>query len=145
MRPTATAIVTAIALGLALLVLPACGRSDEDEVRDSVEAFGQATARKDYQALCDEILSRELVDKLKLAGLPCEQALRVALEEVRQPRLQIQQVTVSGDQARALVRTTAAGQEGSTDAVSLVKESRGWRVDSLAAPQVPRRGRPPAP
>lgn len=145
MRPPVRATATALALALSLLALPACGRSDEDEVRDSVEAFGQATARKDYQALCDEILSRELVDKLKMAGLPCEQALQVALEQVRQPRVQIQQVTVTGDQARALVRTTAAGQEGSTDAIALVKESRGWRVDSLAAPQVPRRSRPPAP
>ena len=41
------------------------GPSDTERVHDAVEAFGQASAAKDYQRLCDDLLAPELVEKIK--------------------------------------------------------------------------------
>src|SRR3712207_150488 len=55
---TALTLVCAAALG-------ACGRdSGEEEVRATLQTFADATARKDYQRLCDELFSKELVEEV---------------------------------------------------------------------------------
>lgn len=132
--------------GLAVLAVAAgCGKDDSEEVRDKLEQYQQATASKDYKALCEQVISEGLADKLKLAGVPCEQAFRTAYQEIRSPQLTVQRVDVDGERATALVQSTAMGQEPSTDTVALVKEDGGWRVDDLAVSQRPKRTRPPAP
>ena len=46
----------ALALLLAGAVLAGCGGpTDEERVRDTVTAFGQATAAKDYRRLCERL------------------------------------------------------------------------------------------
>ena len=76
------------------------------------------------------------------AGLPCEVALRAGLSGVRQPKLQIDRIKVTGNRALAEVHSGAAGQKASNDVVQLVREHGSWRVTSLAGPQPPA---PPAP
>jgi hypothetical protein len=51
------------------------GPSDTERVHDVVEAFGQASAAKDYQRLCDDLLAPKLVSEVESAGLPCELAV----------------------------------------------------------------------
>jgi len=127
----------------ALAAAPAlvgCGEqppSDEEQVRETLTAFGRATAAKDYQALCDRLLAPDLIKEVKQIGLPCEIALQQGLGEVREPRLLIGSVTVRGKTANAEVRTTAAGQAPSRDTISLVKIDAGWRIASLATPSEP--------
>jgi hypothetical protein len=121
---------------LALLLLAGCGDqapTPEQQVRAVVVEFGRATATKDYGALCDHILATSLVDEVRSVGLPCEAALRQGLEEVREPRLTIGEVTVSGSRASVEVRTTAAGEEPSADTLELVDENGTWRISSLGS------------
>ena len=123
-----------------VLVVSGCGENeptDEEQVRTTLTAFIRATAAKDYQALCDRLLAPSLVDDLKKIGLPCEIALQKGLGEVRQPRLIVGQVTVKGKTALADVRTTAAGQAPSKDAIELVRTDDGWRIASLTTPSKP--------
>ena len=61
----------------------------------AVEAFGRATAAKDYQGLCDRLLAPDLVQEVEQAGLPCEVALRQGLGDVQAPTL-----TIGRDQGR---------------------------------------------
>ena len=56
-------------------------------MRATLTAFSQATAAKDYQALCDRILAPTLIADLKKIGLPCEIALQRASARCEQPRL----------------------------------------------------------
>jgi hypothetical protein len=121
---------------VALLVAAGCGDSGptpEEQVRSTVADFGRATEAKDYQALCDRLLSPELVEEVESIGLPCEAAMRQALEEVREPRLTIGRVEVDGERASADVRTTAAGQEPSRDTLQLILVNEAWRISSLGS------------
>lgn len=126
---------------LAALALTGCGGtrepSDEEKVRATLEQFADATAKKDYQRLCDEIFARELLRGISEIGLPCEVAMRQSLEDVDNPRLTVGRVSVDGKRASAEVRTSADGQAPSRDTVRLVKTGDAWRVSSLSDPQGP--------
>jgi hypothetical protein len=103
-------------------------------VRAAVADFARAIARKDYRALCTRVLARDLVDRINRANLPCEQTLKVGLQEVRNPRLVLQGVTVTGTRAMAQVRSSADGQTPFDGSLALTHEPRGWKVASLVAP-----------
>ena len=107
------------------------GASDEEQVHTAVQAFAEATAAKDYQRLCDELLAPKLVEEVEAAGLPCEVALKQGLGDVKEPKLTIGHVTVDGDSATADVRTSAAGEAPSRDTLKLTRIHGRWRIASL--------------
>ena len=129
MRPIlAPAIAIVLVIGLA-----GCGKSatEESRVRDTLDRLAKATEQRDYQTLCDDILSAALVKQIDAAGVPCRDALRAGLGSVRRPRLKVVRVRVKGKRATATVHTSATGQKPSDDTVALAKEGSGWRVVSL--------------
>jgi hypothetical protein len=107
------------------------GPSDSEQVHDTVEAFGRASAAKDYQRLCDEILAPALVEEVESSGLPCEVALQQGLGEVEAPTITIGRIEVRGDNATADVRSAAAGEQPSRDTMELVRVNDSWRIASL--------------
>jgi Putative lumazine-binding len=110
-----------------------CGRSEEREVRRTLDAFAQATARKDYQRLCDDLFAERLVEEVRRT-VPCEVALRnSSLNDARNPKLTVRSVAVDGNRATAVVATSAANQRPSEDTVELVKEGEQWRILALAS------------
>jgi hypothetical protein len=111
------------------------GPTAEQQVRTVVAKFGIATRDKDYQQICDQLLSDELVAKIEGVGLPCESALQRGLGDVRSPTLEITQVSIGRGRALVGIHTTAAGQPPSDDALQLVREGDEWKIASLAAPQ----------
>jgi hypothetical protein len=113
---------------------PVSGPSAEQQVRAAVAKFGIATRDKDYQEICDQLLSDELVAKIEDVGLPCEGALQRGLGDVKAPTLAINEVSISRGRALVSVHTTATGQAPSDDALQLVLEGRDWKIASLAAP-----------
>ncbi len=125
-----------ILLPVAILA-SACGGeprpSPEAQVRAKLDQLDRATAAKDYRALCTEVYSPRLTARAEAIGLPCEDALRRGLADVREPRLSVGEVTVTGATARAQVRSSAAGQPASRDTVELRREAGGWRIVQLAA------------
>ena len=121
------------ALVLAGVVLAGCGSgpTDEEQVRETVAAFGQATAHKDYRRLCEQLLAPKLIEQVKEIGLPCEQALAKGLGQVKDPRLSIGQIVVTGETASAEIRTSAANEKPSRDTLQLTKVNGRWRIASL--------------
>jgi hypothetical protein len=113
---------------------PDSGPNAEDQVREVVAKFGVATRAKDYQTICDQLLSQTLVQRIEAVGLPCEGALQRGLGDVRAPTLEITDVSISRGRALVSVHTTAAGQPPSDDALQLVLEDRDWKIASLAEP-----------
>jgi hypothetical protein len=109
-------------------------KTSETEARGVVERFGTATARRDYQTICDELLADNLVKKVEDLGLPCEIAFEKGVGGVRNPRIEVRQVKVQGNRALVSVRSTAAGETPSDDAVQLVREGDEWRIASLVSP-----------
>ena len=130
LRPVRRPFVAVLAISGAFA---GCGQgpSDTDKVHDVVEAFGKASASKDYQRLCDELLAPKLVDDVESAGLPCEAALKQGLGSVSSPKLTIGQITVSGDSATADVQSSARGEKPSRDTLQLVRVDDSWRIASL--------------
>jgi hypothetical protein len=118
------------------LTLAACGgaspkRSDADRVRDTLAAFGQASAKHDYRRVCAELLAKPVIDNVHRAGLSCESAMKTALQGVQSPKLEVREVTIKGNRASAKVHTTAANQPASDDTVALVREGGDWKIGAL--------------
>ena len=125
-----------ILLAVGALTLAACGggsheRSDADRVRDTLGAFGDASAKHDYRRVCGELLAKPVIDNVRRAGLSCESAMKTALQGVESPKLEVRQVTIKGDRASAKVHTTAANQQASDDTVALVREGANWKIGAL--------------
>ncbi len=120
---------------LSLLALVGCGDKQptaQEQVRSAVTRFGEASAKKDYQAICDDLITPALVKGVQEAGLPCELAFQKGLGDVRAPTLKVLSVDVRGDRASARVATGAAGQAPSNDVLRLERAGGGWRIASLA-------------
>jgi hypothetical protein len=124
----------ALALLATGVVLAGCGGpTDDQQVRQAITAFGQATKAKDYKRMCTQLLAPALVTQVQSIGLPCEQALQRGLGSVRDPQLVVGKVTVNGTRATAQVRSSAAGEAPSSDLVRLQKIRGTWRIASLAS------------
>jgi ketosteroid isomerase-like protein len=130
LRPVHRPIVAVLAVSG---VFAGCGGgpSEVERVHDVVEAFGTASAAKDYQRLCDDLLAPKLVSEVEAAGLPCEVALKQGLGEVSSPRLTIGEIRVSGDAATADVQSSATGEKPSRDTLQLLRVDSSWRIASL--------------
>ena len=118
---------------LAGVALAGCGSgpTDEEQVRHTVDAFSKATAAKDYDKLCKQLLAPKLLEQVAQAGLQCEVALSKGLGDVKDPKVTIGQITVKGDSATADVQTSAAGEQPSRDTLKLSKVAGRWRIASL--------------
>jgi ketosteroid isomerase-like protein len=131
-RMVVFAVIAIAIVGAVLALRP--GPNDDKEVAKTLDSYAAATRDKDYQTICDNLYAKDLVDRVRAAGLPCEVALRTGLEDRQNPRLEVLGVEVNGDQALARVRSTAVAEPTSTDLVRLVKEDGGWRIASLSEP-----------
>jgi hypothetical protein len=132
LRPVRRSLVAVLLVAAGVSGCGDSGPSDSEQVHATVEAFGQATAAKDYQRLCDNILAPALISKLEQVGLPCEVALKLGFADVRAPTLTIGRIEVDGDDATAEVNSTAQGQQPSRDTLKLKRVKGKWRIASLA-------------
>jgi hypothetical protein len=124
---------------LALLLaapVAGCGGADrptpEQQVRTVLTTFATAAERRDYQTICTRVLAPHLLAGLRQISLPCEVALQTSLGRVKDPRLTVGAVTVDGPRATAQVRTSAAGQQPSSDTVRLDRIKGAWKVSDLS-------------
>jgi hypothetical protein len=129
-RPLAAVVIAAV-LGAAV-ALGACGRSEDQQVRAVVERFADASAKKDYQRICDELIATALSKKVETIGLPCEIAFKRGLDAVQDPRIKIRSVKITGSKASVAVHSTARNQPSSDDTLALVREGGDWKIAALA-------------
>ena len=62
-----------------------------------------------------------------------EELLAKALGDVKDPRLTIGKIDVTGDRATAEIRTSASGQAPSRDTLRLQRVRGAWRIASLGS------------
>jgi hypothetical protein len=127
-------------VALALIALAGCGGEQESdldrfqgpdrEVAQKVEDLQEAGEGRNPEDICSDILSRTLVDQLEAAGTTCRDEMEKAIEDADDFDLDVQDVTVNGDQATARVRR---GDDGPTATFEFVRENGQWRATSLAA------------
>lgn len=104
------------------------GTDDAKLVRQTLERYATASRNKDYQTLCDDLFASSYVKQTASTGLPCEVALRTALEDVHDPTLKVLSVDVNGDHAAARVTGSAAGQVPGAAVYTLVRENGSWKI-----------------
>lgn len=116
---------------LAGIAVSGCGQSPNEQVRSKVEQFARDAQAHDYLAICDRVLSTSLLERLAGAGVSCPGALQQSLGGVRRPVLSIGRIRIKGGRATVVTLSAASGQTASLAEIELVRESGGWRIDSL--------------
>ena len=99
------------------------------EVADVVAQLQRATARRDFSAICDDILASAA--RRRAGGTDCARLLAERAGSIRRPRILVQSIEVDGGRALVRVRTTAAGQAATTDVLRMVRENGRFRISSL--------------
>ena len=125
-RIVAFAVLALVLVAAVVIFKPS--KNEEEQVRDTLADYADASRDKDYQKLCDDLLSSELVERIRAAGLPCEVALRSGLEDRTNPTLTVRGVEVNGDQALASVHGEATGEVPADTTYRLVREDGNWRI-----------------
>jgi hypothetical protein len=125
-------------LAAAALAVGGCGaaqtnssskfKGEQGQVAKVVDDLASAGQHKDAAKICDQILSAQLVAQLRQAGGNCQTEMKKAIDDADNYDLQVQSVTVNGNQAQAKVRQ---GKTGPLATFSFVKENGGWRASSL--------------
>lgn len=139
-------IAVLAALGVIVIVVVLSlrpGPDAEKDVRKTLDRYAEASRDKDYQTLCDDLLSKEIVDRIRSVGLPCEVAVRTGLEDRQNPRLTVLGIEVNGDQALARVRGGAVGEPIGTSTYRLVREDGSWRIATSPGTEAQSQGSAP--
>jgi hypothetical protein len=140
-RIAALAVLGVIVIVVVLSLRP--GPDSEKDVRKTLDRYAEASRDKDYQTLCDDLLSKEIVDRIRSVGLPCEVAVRTGLEGRQNPRLTVLGIEVNGDQALARVRGGAVGEPIGTSTYRLVREDGSWRIATSPGTEAQSQGSAP--
>jgi hypothetical protein len=129
-----------LAFPLALAALAAgCGASSstsasfegqEKAVADQVEKIQSAGEARDAKQLCDDVLATTLRDAIAEAGSSCEVELDKAIRDADDFDLAVEDVTITGDDAVAKVKT-GSGDDAPTREFEFRKEGNSWRATSL--------------
>jgi len=99
------------------------------QVAETVERLERATQRRDFKAICDELLTKEAREKA--GGGDCIRLLRSTAADVRRPRISILSIRVEEGRANVRVRSTAEGQGSVQETIRLVREGEGYRIAAL--------------
>jgi ketosteroid isomerase-like protein len=99
------------------------------EVAAAVERFEQAVARRDFETICNELFTATA--RQRAGGDDCVAQTSSAVEGLRRPRLQIEEIRVSDDTAAVKVATEASGQARVIDSMELRKTDGRWLVEAV--------------
>ncbi|HEV2777114.1 MAG TPA: hypothetical protein VGV90_16105 [Solirubrobacteraceae bacterium] len=126
-----------LALGLA-----ACGAEPRDSAQDfagderavaaAVEDLESAARDNDTEAVCTKLFAQRLLSTLEQGGTDCAEAVEDAFQDADAMEITVDEVTISGDTARATV-TSGTGDNEKTDTLELEKVGATWRISSLQA------------
>ena len=124
-----------VAAGGLALALSACGGSDSDDVKASLEDYNQAVANKDADKACD-LLSDAA--KKTIGGRSCVTTLEAGFRLLQPKQLaafkgtEIKNIKVNGDKATATI--TFPKDSGVPEQTqTLVKENGEWHLQAAGA------------
>lgn len=102
-------------------------RAVAQRISDYQADVGAASEKK----LCSEDLSSAVRRRLNSGSRGCEEALKRQLGSIDAFEATVEQVTVHGATATALVKSTWSGKQRVTT-LQLVKEGGGWRIAGVS-------------
>jgi len=98
-------------------------------VTEAIDRLERATIRRDFAAVCDELLTSEARERA--GGQDCVRLLRSTGGDVRRPDIRVLSIRLDGERADVRVRTTAAGQAPVEETIQLEREEDGYRIAAL--------------
>jgi hypothetical protein len=99
------------------------------QVVATVDQLELAVARRDYEAICDELFTARA--RQRAGGDECVSQTRSAAEGVRRPSIEIEGIDLKDDRATVKVATKAEGQERVTDTLELRQSGERWLIEAL--------------
>lgn len=126
------------------LALAACGGSEPDSsskfkgeeklVANAIEDLQSAGEKRDGERICRELLSPRVVQAIDQAGgrKNCAARIEDSLDDADVFQLTVRSVTVKGNSATAVVASDDGNEKDRVDTMTLVKQGKRWKIDSLA-------------
>jgi hypothetical protein len=129
--PLALVLAAALALGgcAAGQQNTSAGNFDGAE-SDVAKVIDDLKSSRDPEDVCSRIFSDALAKSLAAGGRDCAAEVDAMLHDVSDTDLQVRDVTISGNTARADVRQ---GDKGDTATFELARSGSSWQVTSLGA------------
>jgi copper chaperone CopZ len=127
-----------IALLAMVLAVPGCGAQTdsagdfdgaEQDVARAIEDLEEAGQEDEPRRICDALLAKELVERIKASGTDCVKAVDKALDEADSFTLTVEDVEVKGAKATARVETGV--DEEKVETLELVREGKDWKISGL--------------
>jgi hypothetical protein len=130
-----------VALALLLVAVAGCGTQsqsssadkftdpDQKAVAEKIEDLESAGRRGKADDICKEILAKTLVSQLDAAGTDCPTEIQKAIDDATQFDLNVEKVTINGNEATAEVKQ---GDDGPTETMTFTKENGSWRATALS-------------
>ena len=117
-------LLTALACGAAIAGLAACGESDQEQAREVVQEYVDATNSDDFERVC-ELYSESLKQELGAADCPAfveEQSSGAETE------LELVEVRVSDEKATADIDSRSDQEGPARLGLRLEREDDEWRI-----------------
>src|SRR5919107_1020126 len=102
---------------------------DQKAVAEKIEDLEAAGRRGQADDICTDILAKTLVSQLDAAGTDCATEMQKAIDDATQFDLNVQKVTINGNEATAEVKQ---GDDGPTETMTFAKENGDWRATALS-------------
>jgi hypothetical protein len=131
-------VLRAVTAGaLACLVAAGCGgdwkprpiSGPAKEAASVVQRLQEATAKRDWEAICRDLFSRRVREQA--GGKDCPRFVKRQAGDVRKPRIEVKRITIRRDSASVRVVTRASGQAPAPETIELVREGGRFRIASL--------------
>ena len=104
-------------------------RGAPKDVVAAVQAFGRSLTARDFATICDDLFTVEAREAA--GGDSCRSTLAQSAARVRNPRITIRAVTVSGDRATATVVAQEEGKRPMVDVIQLQRERGQYRIAAV--------------
>ena len=109
-------------------------KGDEKDVAQKIEDLQSDAQGRKPSAICSDVLSQALADKVKAAGgSDCAGEIEKLTRDADDFELTVTDVSVNGNTATATVKARRGGKKNATTTYSLVKENGDWRLNDLGA------------
>jgi hypothetical protein len=137
MRPLARLLPLALAAALAGCGQEQSSTSDfegtEKAVAQVVEDLQSAAQGRKPAEICNDLLTRELADQLKVGDGDCVDEMEKVAGDAEDFQLEVTDVTVTGTTATAQVKGRKGGDADGTTTFRLTREDGDWRLADLGA------------
>ncbi len=128
-----------LAVPLLAIGLAACGstvststfKGESHAVAQRVSSYQSDVGAASEKKLCNEDFSSAVRRRLNTASGGCEEALKRQLGSIDDYEATVEQVTVNGATATAVVKSTWSGKLRDTT-LELVKEGGSWRIAGVS-------------